>query len=471
MIGSSAAFNSTVRTLSAQVQQVGRLQEQIATGLRVIRGSDDPGDALHIMNLRDTSALFKTYQSNLNHLRLDMEQLSGSFNEISSLLTRVKQLMTQALTGSYSQENKKAIAVEIGGILEQLVSMANSQSVGHYIFSGGQTDVQPFEVQREGEEIVSVSYKGGTENTRVPVSGGMTMTGRMIGKDVFGTDGPGIAHFLGDTGVRAGDGTSSFRGDAWLSVNNTDTTFDDGGAASGIESGNGADTIIGEHTLTVNAAERTIRLGDGDEVAFTDQTDLRLENAHGDIVHVDVSGYDGEFDGTIQLRGNGTLSLDDGATTVPIDFETNQAVKDPDGEGTLYLNTTGIKREGVEPVHMEGASDLFDLLIHIRDTLNDERDLSRNEQKAVLEKSFDSLEGVIGEITRHMTSLGSRLQSLESLDGHLQAVEQNAEAEASQLGDANMVEVVTELARSQTFYEMALMSSSKVLSLSLLDFI
>ncbi|MGC9453816.1 MAG: flagellar hook-associated protein FlgL [Phycisphaerae bacterium] len=474
MAGWSGIFNNTISALGKQAEQASRLQEQIATGLRVIRGSDDPGDAFHIMNLRGTSALLDTYQRNINHLQLDMNQISGVFEEASSSLTRTKQLMTQALSGSYSQENRKAIAVEIDGMIEQLVSLANSKSIGRYLFSGGKSDTQPFLVEREAGKITSITYQGGTEEIDVPVSGGMTMTGMMVGSEVFGTSGPGTPNFLGDTGVSAGEGTSSLRNDAWLTVSHTTTTYDDGGALSGIAEGISSatrDTIIGDHTLTVNNAENTIKLDDGPEATMAGQDNLKLENEHGDVAYVDVTGYNGVFDGTIDLHADGELSLDDGTTTTAISFDTNQAITDPDTGDVLYLNTSNIERTGVEPVHMENAHDLFDLLIHIRDTLNNDRDLSRDEQTTVLKESFDALEGIIDETTRHMTSLGSRLQSLDSLRTNLETVQMNSEAEAAKLGDADMIKIAADLSRAQTFYQMALASSSKILSLTLLDFI
>lgn len=474
MSGWGGAFNNTIRALGSQAQQASRLQEQIATGLRVIRASDDPGDAFHIMNLHATSSMLETYQRNVNHLQLDMDQISGVFDEVSSSMIRVKQLMTQALTGSYSQENRKAIGVEIDGILDQLASLANSKSIGRYLFSGGKSNTEPYSVERESGKITSVTYQGGIDKMSVPISEGMSMSGMMVGSEVFGTSGSGEPVFLGNTGVAAGDGTSSLRNDAWLKVTHTTTTYDDGGAGSGIAEGISSasrDTIIGSHTLTVNNAENTIKLGDGPEATMSGQTNLKLVNEHGDVAYVDVSGYDGIFDGTIDLEGDGELSLDDGITTTAITFDSNQAITHPDTGKVLYLDTTGITRTGVEPVHMEDANDLFDLLIHIRDTLNNDRELTRDEQSGVLQKSFDAMEGIIDEVTRHMTSLGSRLQSLDSLRNNLDVLKMNADGEAAKLGDADMIKIAADLARAQTFYEMALASSSKILSLTLLDFI
>ncbi|MFP3937098.1 MAG: flagellar hook-associated protein FlgL [Phycisphaerae bacterium] len=470
----SGVFQNTVRALGRQAEQTSRLQEQIASGLRVIRGSDDPSDAFHILNLRGTSALLGTFQGNINHLQSDMEQVSGVFEEASSSLTQTKQLMTQALSGSLSQENRKAIAVEMDGMIEQLVSLANSKSVGRYLFSGGKSDTQPFSVEREDGQITSVSYQGGNESLDVPVSGGMTMSGMMVGSEVFGTGGPGSPVFLGNTGVSAGEGTSSLRNDAWLKVTHTTTSYDDGGAGSGIAPGSSSanrDTILGEHTLTVDNAEGTIKLDDGNAVAMSGQTNLKLENEHGDVAYVDVSNYDGVFDGDIDLQADGELSLDNGTTTTAISFDSNQAITHPETGKVLYVDTTDVTRTGVEPVHMEDAHDLFDLLIHIRDTLNNDRELTRDEQTAVLKKSFDALEDIIDETTRHVTSLGSRLQSLDSLRTNLETVQMNADAEAAKLGDADMIKIAADLSRAQTFYEMALTSSSKILSLTLLDFI
>ena len=60
------------------------------------------------------------------------------------------------------------------------------------------------------------------------------------------------------------------------------------------------------------------------------------------------------------------------------------------------------------------------------------------------------------------------MDTLQRTVDHLKTV---TNQQADQFEDADIVLIATDLARTQTLYEMALRSASKLLSLSLLDFI
>jgi flagellar basal body-associated protein FliL len=57
-----------------------------------------------------------------------------------------------------------------------------------------------------------------------------------------------------------------------------------------------------DHVLHLDAEKRTVRLDDGDELAFRgDEDDLWVSDARGRGVYLDVSGVHGEFDGTVPV--------------------------------------------------------------------------------------------------------------------------------------------------------------------------
>ena len=89
----------------------------------------------------------------------------------------------------------------------------------------------------------------------------------------------------------------------------------------------------------------------------------------------------------------------------------------------------------------------------------------------LLHGATESLEEMIAGITQTMTGVGGRMQAMDSLGERLQDFEVTLSDQAAVLENADIVDVATQLARVQTFYEMTLATASKLLSLSLLDFI
>jgi flagellar basal body-associated protein FliL len=60
--------------------------------------------------------------------------------------------------------------------------------------------------------------------------------------------------------------------------------------------------LFHDHVLRLDAADKTVRLDDGEEVAFRgDEDDLYVSDARGRGVYLDVSGVHGEFDGDVPV--------------------------------------------------------------------------------------------------------------------------------------------------------------------------
>jgi len=231
------------------------------------------------------------------------------------------------------------------------------------------------------------------------------------------------------------------------------------------------DTIIGAHKVTISAADKTIQLDDGSAVSFTgSQTNLRLQNASGDVAYVDMTGWT-TADGQYNLAASGTLSLDGGTTRTPLIQSSNVAVTDPATSQVLYVDATGITRAGEEPVNVPGTHDLFGELINIRDTLINAKGLSSDEQTQLLAEANDSIQEVSSQVTRSDTAVGGRLKTLDDLKQLLSNTGAQAKQQADSLQNADITQVSVDLTRAQNLYEMTLASAAKLLNISILNYL
>lgn len=474
MGGWAAIKNNTLYALHNQLNNVFRIQEQIGSGMRVIRASDDPGDGYLIMDLRAERETLSTYEQNLQNASFNMEHISSTLEEISTNLTRVKELTTQAASGTYNQSSRVAAGQEVNAILDNIFALVNNQTMGRYLFGGAELNTAPYSAERDNGEITNISYQGSEIKMEIPVAPNVNYPATFIGQEIFRSVGRGTPVFpAGLTGAAPGDGTPSARGDVVLTVSHTQTNYIDPSGlnlSAGVESPAG-DTIVGAHTLTVAGAgaNRTIRLDGGDAVAFTNETNLKLTNETGDVVYVDVSGFSGT-NGTVTLSATGTLSIDGNTTTTVLDpANGNQAVEDDEGH-VLFVDCTGITRTGAEPVRIPGSYDLFGTLIQVRDLMKNESGYNSEKQSELLSGALSSLDELLAGVTQTVTSAGARVQAMDALKNMLGNLKYNAQSQQSAMQDADVVELATELANFQTFYQMTLQSSSKLLSLSLLDF-
>ncbi|HUS47774.1 MAG TPA: flagellar hook-associated protein FlgL [Phycisphaerae bacterium] len=474
MSGWGTIYSNTSYALSCHAQALARLQEQAASGMRINRSSDSPGDAYSIMRLNTQSRQTEGYVKNLEGVVRGLEFCHNAVQNINDSVSRAQQLLTQAASATYGATNRAAMAAEIDSLLEQIVSIVNGQSLGRYVFGGVKTTTAPYAVERDGGKITSVTYQGSQTDLLVPVAQGVERSGLLVGDRAFRADSRQGPEFLGATGAAAGTATSSVRGDVWLSVSHTATVYE---GASGVAAGTlsaGQDTVIGTHTVTIEAAGQTIRLDSGPAVTFTGTEDnLELTNESDDVACVDMTGWAaaGSPEGTFAVQASGTLSVDDGASSTAIAFSDNVAVTDSQTGRILYVDATGITRTGAEAVRVPGTYDLFSALISIRDLMNNERSLTESQQVSLLSQAMDSVKEVQAVVTRQMTVLGGKLQAMDSLRATLEDAKATADQQAGSLQNADLTLVAIELARTQNLYDLTLAAAAQLLRLNLLDYI
>jgi len=471
MAGWGSIYNNAMWGISYHTNNLARLQEQISSGSKVIRYSDDPANAYRIATLADTAKSMDEYASNIGIVEASLNGADNAMSSMSDLITRADVLITQASSGTYQGENRLAMGEEIDSILEQMIGLANHKVLSKYIFAGADSQNAPYSVTRENGKIASVTYEGSQAEQPVPVAPGVNFSGQLVGDAIFRSNRRREPELLGNTGAAGGVGTSNVRGDIWLDVGHTTTDFNT--AATGLTAGMSSgpdDTILGAHSVTIDTVAQTISLDGGDAVSYLGtETNLQLTNSSGDVAHVDVTGA--LVTGTFNITGNGELSINNGPASA-IDFtDDNISVTNPDTGRFLYIDGQNITRAGSEAVRVPGTGDLFNTLVHVRDMMLNTRGLSTEEQTNHLTRAGESLGEISNTFRQRITIVGGRLGGLDQLSKTIETLSYNNTSQASSLQEADIVELATELARSQTLYQASLQVAGKALSLSLMDYI
>jgi len=266
-------YNNISYALFLHTEAMARLQEQASTGSRINRASDDPSAAYRVLGLNSQEKLLENYIDNLSEVVSTLEFSSTVIVDITSALTEIKVRLTQISSGIYNEAARKRTAEGINNILEQIVSLANTKHTGQYLFGGSNTASAPYLIERTNGEITSVTYKGSFENRDTEVAPGVKSSAFQVGNNIFHSDDRSGPIFLGDTGAKAGTGTSSVRGDVWLTVTgsagNYTLSIDDGLSTFNTD---GTDTNLAVTNLTTK------------EVLYVDTTEIN--NTGVDLVSV-----------------------------------------------------------------------------------------------------------------------------------------------------------------------------------------
>jgi len=255
-------YNNVSYALYLHSIEMARLQEQTTTGSRINRPSDDPSCAYRVVTLNSQQNCLENYINNISDMVSTLELSSSVIQDIQSAITDTKVRLTQIAGGIYNEATRKSVAAGINELLEQVVSLANTKNMGQYLFGGNNTTSAPYLVERTDGEITAVTYQGDSENRQVEVAPGIKSSAFCVGSDIFGSDDRSDPVFLGDTGAKAGTGTSNVQGDVWLTVSGT----------------------AGNYTLSID---------DGLSTFNTNGTDTNLavtDSRTGKILYVDTTG-------------------------------------------------------------------------------------------------------------------------------------------------------------------------------------
>ena len=95
-ISTRQIYTQGIEAFQQQQQKLARLQEQISTGVRLSKPSDDPAAAAKILELEQSVSLNLQYQSNINLAEQRLSQQDAVLAGYDNLLIRVRELAIQA---------------------------------------------------------------------------------------------------------------------------------------------------------------------------------------------------------------------------------------------------------------------------------------------------------------------------------------------------------------------------------------
>lgn len=107
------AFDNSYRTATDQLglaaSRLQSSQEQLGSGRRVTKSSDDPIAAPKILQLSTSLAHLDEYDKNLNFAEERLSKLTDQLSRIGDMLNNLKELSVQGSTGTYSAQDRAAM--------------------------------------------------------------------------------------------------------------------------------------------------------------------------------------------------------------------------------------------------------------------------------------------------------------------------------------------------------------------------
>jgi len=116
------AFDNGYRTATDQLgiaaSRLQTSQEQLGSGRRVMKSSDDPIAAPKILQLSTSLGRMDEYDNNLNFAEERLSKLSDHLSRIGDLLGNLKELSVQGVNGTYSEQDRAAMRTSAQSTLD-----------------------------------------------------------------------------------------------------------------------------------------------------------------------------------------------------------------------------------------------------------------------------------------------------------------------------------------------------------------
>lgn len=169
-----------------------KLHQQVATGVRVQKASDDPAAARKMMGWQHDLSNIDQYRKNLASQQDLTKANHNLVSSLNTIMNRVNELAFKA-DGTESTETLAYYSEEINGLIERAADTVNTRFNGEYLLSGNAIDTPPFLFDRNKKgQIIGASFQGNQFVRETEISEGRSVSAQWVGANDGSGEQPGL---------------------------------------------------------------------------------------------------------------------------------------------------------------------------------------------------------------------------------------------------------------------------------------
>ena len=159
-VSTAQIYTQGIEAFQTQQAKLVKLQQQISTGVKLTKPSDDPAASSRVLEMEQSISLNLQYQVNIGLATSRLEVEETTLAAVENLVFRVRELAIQGNNAALDTNSLQAISQEIDQRLNELLALANTRdNNGDYLFAGYQSRNQPFTEVQTGS-IMHVLFNG-----------------------------------------------------------------------------------------------------------------------------------------------------------------------------------------------------------------------------------------------------------------------------------------------------------------------
>lgn len=174
-------MSSSLHTNLNQLRQrQATLTDQITSGNRITRVSEDPTAGAEVMRIQNRAQSLKQWKMNLNNAKSWVNETESKLGDITNLLNEAKELALTASNGTASDQTRKALAPGAEQLLTNLMAALNEKEPNGFLFAGFQTET-PLQAFALDDVTGTVTYNGDSGVIQRDVGPRVTLDANMPG--------------------------------------------------------------------------------------------------------------------------------------------------------------------------------------------------------------------------------------------------------------------------------------------------
>lgn len=177
-VANKAIYDSVKYNLGSISEELNKANEIVTTGKRINNLSDDPVGLTQSLNVRSTLSSIEQMGRNISYGNSWLTVSENALTSVQNIIADTKVLCIQMANATIGSDQRSSAAGTVQNMLDEIVSLGNTDVAGNYIFAGSKTDTIPFD--QDG------TYNGDNNPFAIKISKNSTVEVGSDGGAVFG---------------------------------------------------------------------------------------------------------------------------------------------------------------------------------------------------------------------------------------------------------------------------------------------
>jgi flagellar hook-associated protein 3 FlgL len=178
------ASQSFLAGLDQIQQRLQTAQTELTTGLQINTVSDAPSEIADIWQINSQLDQVNQTDTNLGQVQTEVNTAESTLESAVTLVEQAETYGAQGASDISSATTRQDLANEMGAILQQLVSAANTTVQGRYIFAGDSDQTTPYSIDLTQASPIS-AYQGSASTRTIQGPDGTAFPIALTAQQIF----------------------------------------------------------------------------------------------------------------------------------------------------------------------------------------------------------------------------------------------------------------------------------------------